>query len=72
MGKTDTRLKLKSMSVEELVALRDKVQTELSRKIEAERSALQKQTAALSKLEVGASRNYRRQLTLGVGAARSE
>lgn len=47
------RLNLKSMSVDELIALRDKVQAELSRKIGAERSALEKQIEALSKLETG-------------------
>ena len=43
------------MSVDDLVALRDKVQAELSRKIEVERGALEKQIAALSKLEAGAA-----------------
>ena len=41
------------MSVADLVALRDKVQAELSRKIEVERLALEKQIAALSELEGG-------------------
>ncbi len=41
------------MSVVDLVALRDKVQAELSRKIEVERLALEKQIAALSELESG-------------------
>ena len=41
------------MSVADLVALRDKVQAELSRKIEIERLALEKQIAALSELEGG-------------------
>jgi len=43
------------MSVADLVALRDKVQAELSRKIDVERNALQKQIAALSNLENGTS-----------------
>jgi DNA-binding protein H-NS len=47
------KLSLKSMSVADLVALRDKVQGELARKIEIERDALQKQIAALSELESG-------------------
>ena len=47
------RLSLKSMSVADLVALRDKVQSELSRKIEVERLALEKQIAALTELESG-------------------
>jgi DNA-binding protein H-NS len=47
------KLSLKSMSVADLVALRDKVQAELSRKIEVERLALEKQIAALSELEGG-------------------
>lgn len=41
------------MSVADLVALRDKVQAELSRKIEIERLALEKQIAALADLEGG-------------------
>lgn len=47
------KLNLKSMSVADLVALRDKVQEELARKIEIERDALQKQIAALAELEGG-------------------
>lgn len=47
------KLSLKSMSVADLVALRDKVQDELARKIEIERGALQKQIAALSELQDG-------------------
>jgi DNA-binding protein H-NS len=52
-GKPVAQLNLKIMSVNELIALRDKVQAELSRKIGAERSALEKQIEALSKLERG-------------------
>lgn len=47
------RLNLKGMSVEELVALRDRVQAELSRKIGQERGALQKQIDALASIEAG-------------------
>lgn len=49
------KLSLKSMSVADLVALREKVQGELARKIEIERVALQRQIAALSELEDGKS-----------------
>ena len=49
------KLNLKSMSVADLVALRDRVQEELARKISVERSALEKQIAALTKLEAGKS-----------------
>jgi len=49
------KLNLKSMSVADLVALRDRVQKELVRKISVERSALQKQIAALAELEAGKS-----------------
>jgi DNA-binding protein H-NS len=52
-GNPVARLNLKSMSVNDLIALRDKVQTELSRKIGTERGELQKQIDALSKLETG-------------------
>jgi len=45
------KLNLKSMSVADLVALRDRVQEELARKISVERSALEKQIAALADLE---------------------
>ena len=48
------KLNLKSMSVADLVALRDRVQEELARKISVERSALEKQIAALAELEAGA------------------
>lgn len=47
------KLSLKSMSVADLVELRDKVQGELARKIDIERAALQKQISALSELEGG-------------------
>lgn len=47
------KLNLKNMSVADLVALRDKVQDELSRKIDIERDALEKQIAALSELKGG-------------------
>jgi len=50
------RLNLKKMTFNELVVLRDRVQAELSRKIGAERGALQKQIDALAKLESGGSR----------------
>jgi DNA-binding protein H-NS len=49
------RLNLKNMSVADLVALRDRVQEELARKISVERSALEKQITALAKLEAGKS-----------------
>lgn len=49
------KLNLKSMSVSDLVALRDRVQEELARKISVERSALEKQIAALAVLEAGKS-----------------
>ena len=49
------KLNLKSMSVTDLVALRDRVQEELARKISVERSALEKQIAALAGLEAGKS-----------------
>jgi DNA-binding protein H-NS len=49
------KLNLKSMSVADLVALRDRVQEELARKISVERSALEKQIAALAELETGKS-----------------
>ena len=45
------KLNLKSMTVVDLVALRDRVQEELARKISVERSALEKQIAALAELE---------------------
>ena len=48
------KLNLKSMSVADLVALRDRVQEELNRKISVERSALEKQIAALVELQAGA------------------
>ena len=59
------RLNLKKMSFNELVVLRDRVQAELSRKIDAERGALQKQIDALAKLEAGGSRTMN-----GTGAAK--
>jgi DNA-binding protein H-NS len=49
------RMNLKSMSVADLVALRDRVQQELERKISVERSALEKQITALAELEAGKS-----------------
>ena len=49
------KLNLKSMSVADLVALRDRVQEELARKISVERSTLEKQIAALAGLEAGKS-----------------
>jgi len=42
---------MKSMSVADLVALRGLIQQELARKISVERSALEKQIAALAELE---------------------
>ncbi len=51
----NAELNLKSMSVADLVALRDRVQEELARKISVERSALEKQIAALAELEAGMS-----------------
>ena len=49
------KLNLKSMSVADLVALRDRVQEELGRKISVERRVLEKQIAALAELETGKS-----------------
>ncbi len=49
------KMNLKSMSVADLVALRDRVQEELARKISVERSALEKQIAALAELETDKS-----------------
>ena len=48
------KLNLKNMSVADLVALRDRVQQELARKISVERNALEKQIAALEELKAGA------------------
>ena len=53
------KLNLKSMSVDDLVALRDRVQEELARKISMERSALENQIAALTALEAGKSAGRR-------------
>lgn len=50
------RLNLKKMSVAELIDLRGKIQSELSRKIGQERGELQKQIDALAKLEGDASK----------------
>lgn len=65
------RLNLKGMSVEELVALRGRVQAELSRKIGQERGALQKQIDALASIEAGgtvavAANHKRRRRSTGV------
>ena len=53
-------MNLKKMSVSELVGLRDKIQTELARKIGQERDELNKQIAALTKLETGAAKAPKR------------
>ncbi len=50
------RLNLKNMSVDDLVKLRDRVQAELSRKVETERTVLQRQIEALSELEAGTAK----------------
>ncbi len=53
------KMNLKSMSVDDLVALRDRVQEELARKISTERTALENQIAALTALEAGKSAGRR-------------
>lgn len=62
---------LKKMSVAELAALRDEVQSALAAKVAAEMSALQEQIEGLAKLEGGAAPLRGRPVKKGAPAAKS-
>lgn len=53
------KISLKKMSVAQLVAMRDEIQSVLSERIERERTQLQKQIDALATLEVGSAPSRR-------------
>ena len=63
--------KMGDMTVAQLLQLRDKVQTALSRKVMAERQELERQIGLLSKLESSAPRSGRSTTRRGRGGRRA-
>ena len=64
-------VKMGDMTVAQLLQLRDKVQTALSRKVIAERQDLERQIGLLSKLESSAPRDGRSTTRRGRGSRRA-